>query len=75
MSSREVTVMIDWTMFSPTFLTAVAEWAGAVVTVLAVGPRRSTTKAQRKENPVTLVTPAVRRLAAKYLMTSSKGSF
>jgi hypothetical protein len=65
--------MIDWTMFSPTFLTAVAEWA--VVTVLAVGPRRSTTKAQRKENPVTLVTPAVRRLATKYLMTSSKGSF
>jgi hypothetical protein len=33
--------MIDWTMLSPTFLTAVIEWAGAVVTVLAVGPDRN----------------------------------
>jgi hypothetical protein len=30
--------MVDWTIFSPTFLTAAVEWAGAVVTVLAVGP-------------------------------------
>jgi hypothetical protein len=30
--------MVDWTILSPTFLTAVVEWAGAVVTVLAVGP-------------------------------------
>ena len=30
--------MVDWNMLSPTYLTAVAEWAGAVVTVLAVGP-------------------------------------
>jgi hypothetical protein len=30
--------MFDWTIFSPTFLTAMVEWAGAVVTVLAVGP-------------------------------------
>jgi hypothetical protein len=30
--------MFDWTIFSPAFLTAVVEWAGAVVTVLAVGP-------------------------------------
>jgi hypothetical protein len=30
--------MVDWTMFSPTYLTAVVEWAGAVVTVLAIGP-------------------------------------
>jgi hypothetical protein len=30
--------MIDWTILSPMFLTAVVEWAGAVVTVLAVGP-------------------------------------
>jgi hypothetical protein len=30
--------MVDWTILSPTFLTAVVEWAGAAVTVLAVGP-------------------------------------
>ena len=30
--------MVDWTILSPTFLTAMVEWAGAVVTVLAVGP-------------------------------------
>jgi hypothetical protein len=30
--------MVDWTVLSPTFLTAAIEWAGAVVTVLAVGP-------------------------------------
>jgi hypothetical protein len=35
--------MVDWTILSPTFLTAMVEWAGAVVTVLAVGPGRSTT--------------------------------
>jgi hypothetical protein len=34
--------MVDWTMLSPTFLTAMVEWAGAVVTVLAVGLGRST---------------------------------
>jgi Fic family protein len=28
--------MVDWTILSPTFLTAVVEWAGAVVTVLAM---------------------------------------
>jgi hypothetical protein len=33
--------MVDWTMLSPTFLTAAVKWAGAVVTVLAVGPGRS----------------------------------
>jgi hypothetical protein len=32
--------MVDWTILSPTFLTAVVEWAGAAVTVLAVGPRQ-----------------------------------
>ena len=32
--------MVDWTILSPTFLAAAAEWAGAVVTVLAVGPGR-----------------------------------
>jgi hypothetical protein len=30
--------MVDWTILSPTFLTAAVKWAGAVVTVLAVGP-------------------------------------
>jgi hypothetical protein len=30
--------MVDWTILSPTFLTAVVEWAGAAVTVLAAGP-------------------------------------
>ena len=35
--------MVDWTILSPTFLTAMVEWAGAMVTVLAVGPGRSTT--------------------------------
>jgi hypothetical protein len=30
--------MIDWTILSPTYLTAVIDWAGAMVTVLAVGP-------------------------------------
>jgi|HubBroStandDraft_1064217.scaffolds.fasta_scaffold501247_2 hypothetical protein len=30
--------MVDWTVLSPTFLTAAVEWAGAVVTVLTVGP-------------------------------------
>jgi|GEM_PF-3567794 len=34
--------MVDWTILSPTFLTAAVEWAGAVVTVLAAGPGRST---------------------------------
>jgi hypothetical protein len=29
--------MVDWTILSPTFLTAVVEWAGAVVTVLGAG--------------------------------------
>jgi hypothetical protein len=35
---NRATPMVDWTILSPTFLTAVVEWAGAVVTVLAVGP-------------------------------------
>jgi hypothetical protein len=38
--------MVDWTILSPTFLTGVVEWAGAVVTVLAFGPSRSTTETQ-----------------------------
>ena len=35
--------MVDWTILSPTFLTAMVEWAGAVVTVLAVGANRRET--------------------------------
>ena len=34
--------MVDWTILSPTFLTAAVEWAGAVVTVLAAGPGHGT---------------------------------
>jgi len=41
--------MVDWTILSPTYLTAVVEWAGAVVTVLAVGPARSTVDAQGQD--------------------------
>ena len=41
--------MIDWTMLSPTFLGAVVEWAGAVVTVYAVGPGRSAAAIQSNE--------------------------
>ena len=29
--------MVDWTIFSPGFLTLIVEWAGAVVTVCALG--------------------------------------
>ena len=39
--SEKATVMVDWTILSPTFLTAVIDWAGAMVTVLAVGPGHS----------------------------------
>ena len=41
--------MVDWTILSPNFLTAVVEWAGAVVTVLALGPGHSTKDTQRRE--------------------------
>ena len=41
--------MVDWTVLSPTFLTAAVEWAGAVVTVLAVGPGRSTKEPKGEE--------------------------
>jgi hypothetical protein len=40
--SEKANVMVDWTILSPTFLTAAVEWAGAVVTVFAVGPGHST---------------------------------
>jgi hypothetical protein len=41
--------MVDWTILSPTFLTAMVEWAGAAVTVLAVGPGHSATDTQGSE--------------------------
>ena len=41
--------MVDWTILSPTFLTAVVEWAGAAVTVLAVGPGPSKDTQWREE--------------------------
>jgi hypothetical protein len=40
--------MVDWTILSPTFLAAMAEWAGAIVTVLAVGPGHSNKETGRK---------------------------
>jgi hypothetical protein len=47
--SEKAIVMVDWTILSPTFLTAMVEWAGAVVTVLAVGPGDSTADSQGRE--------------------------
>jgi hypothetical protein len=41
--------MVDWTILSPTFLTAAVEWAGAVVTVLAVGPGHSINNTQARK--------------------------
>jgi hypothetical protein len=41
--------MVNWTLLSPTFLTAVIDWAGAVVTVLAVGRGLSAKDNQRRE--------------------------
>ena len=39
---------VDWTMLSPTFLTAVVEWAGAAVTVLAIRPGHSNDTQERE---------------------------
>jgi hypothetical protein len=41
--------MVDWTILSPNYLTAVVEWAGAVVTVLAVGPGHAAKDSQGSE--------------------------
>jgi hypothetical protein len=35
--------MVDWTILTPTFLTAVVEWTVTVVTVLTTGSGDSTT--------------------------------
>jgi len=40
--------MVDWTILSPTFLTAMVEWAGAVVTVLPSA--RATRRGKPTEN-------------------------
>jgi hypothetical protein len=39
--------MVDWTILSPSFLTAVVEWAGAVVTVYAIGLDQPAKKIRR----------------------------
>jgi hypothetical protein len=41
--------MVDWTILSPTFLSAMIQWAGAAVTVLAAGPGHSKDPAGRQE--------------------------
>jgi hypothetical protein len=41
--------MIDWTILSPTFLSAVIDWAGAVMAVRVVDPCRATTEPQSKD--------------------------
>jgi len=41
--------MVDWTILSPTYLTATFEWVGAVVTVHAVGFVRSAKDARGEE--------------------------
>jgi len=40
--------MVDWTILSPTYLTALVEWAGAVVTELAVGLAHATKDTQTR---------------------------
>ena len=41
--------MVDWTILSPTFLAAMVEWAGAAVTVLAVGSGRPAQDSHERE--------------------------
>jgi hypothetical protein len=50
--AAKATVMVDWTILSPTFLSAVVDWAGAIVTVFAVGSGHSTkdTQGRREEH-------------------------
>lgn len=43
--------MVDWTILSPTYLTAMVDWAGAVVTVLAVGPAQAPKRAGGSKQP------------------------
>jgi hypothetical protein len=39
--------MVDWTLLSPIFLTAVVEWAGAMVTVLALRGGHATSRSKK----------------------------
>jgi hypothetical protein len=41
-------MMVYWTILSPTYLTAVVEWAGAVVTTYGVGPARATEEGEER---------------------------
>jgi hypothetical protein len=41
--------MVDWTILSPTFLKSMVEWAGAYVTVLAIGQGHSTNDPEKGE--------------------------
>ena len=46
--TAKATAMVDWTFLSPTFLTAMVEWAGVMVAVLAAG-RNGTVKDQHDQ--------------------------
>jgi hypothetical protein len=48
--------MVDWTILSPNYLSALVEWAGAVVTVHAIGADQATSDIHARG-------PAQRRLA------------
>ena len=47
--------MVDWTILTPTFLTAVVEWTVTVVTVLAIGPGDSTTLDDAKKTKFAVI--------------------
>jgi hypothetical protein len=40
--------MVDWTILSPTFLAAMVEWAGAIVTLRAAGLGRCRERAAQR---------------------------
>jgi hypothetical protein len=40
--------MVDWTILSPMYLTAVVGWAEAAVTVVAIGPGPSKDNQERQ---------------------------
>jgi hypothetical protein len=42
--------MVDWSILSPTFLAAVVEWAGAVVTLQAAGLGRYRQRATHRSS-------------------------
>jgi hypothetical protein len=78
--SEEATMMVDWTMLS-TFLTALVDWAAAVVVLLVVGrPTRDArgcgqwlaARQRVHGNPATLVTPARSRAGSSLMREASK---